>query len=474
MRKRQEPETVELQVDSAGFEGVCVSRYDNKVVFTKYTVPGDRISANLYKNKKKFYEAKVNSIIEKSPDRIEPKCKHFGVCGGCSWQSMSYEKQLYWKSTNVKDVFQRIGKVEVPELREIIGAENQFGYRNKMEFSFGASRWLTDDEVSSEIEIERKDYAFGLHIPGRFDKILDIERCEIQSDYANQILSSIKEFTYKHNYITYNARTHDGFLRGLIIRYSAKENSYMTILMTSTPKNEHEKDLITWFGSEFADNFPKITNLIHAINDSVNSVTIKESLILKGEGFFYEDILGVNFRVSPFSFFQTNSFQLNRFINEIISTAEPKKNMVVWDLYCGTGSISLPIASKVQKVIGVELVESSVEDARNNALINSINNAEFYSADLHNKRIPELLQSLDKPDLVIIDPPRSGMNPNLIGHLLNIAPPDLVYVSCNPATQARDCALLAEKYDVISVQPVDMFPHTYHIESMAKLRLRED
>jgi 23S rRNA (uracil1939-C5)-methyltransferase len=472
MRNKPAPEIVELSIDAAGFEGVCVSRYDNKVVFTKYTVPGDVVLAGIVKNKKKFFEAKVDKILQNSPDRIEPKCKHFGICGGCSWQSMSYEKQLFWKNTNVKDVFERIGKVDVGEFRNIIGAENQFGYRNKMEFSFGGSRWLTDEEIKSGIELERKDFAFGLHLPGRFDKIIDIESCEIQSDYANLILQAIRKYTEDNNLSAYNARTHEGFLRGLIIRYSLKNDNYMTIMMTKTPRNDEEKEFLNWYQNGFADAFPQVANLVYAINESKNPVTVSEVNVLRGNGFMTEEILGVEFRISPFSFFQTNSYQLNKFISLIIESAGITNNMNVWDLYCGTGSITLPAAKFARKITGIEIVESSILDARENAELNQIKNADFICADLHNKKIPDLLFKLEKPDIVICDPPRAGMNTNLISHLLEIAPKRILYVSCNPATQARDCSLLSEKYSIESVQPVDMFPHTYHIESIAVLNLK--
>jgi len=474
MKITKSPDPVELNIESAGFEGVCVSKLDDKVVFTKYTVPGDVVLATIQKNKKRFVEAKVDKILVESRDRVSAPCKYFGVCGGCSWQCMSYEKQLEWKAINVVDVFQRIGKIDVGEYLTIVGADLEYGYRNKMEFSFGGSRWLTNEEINSGLPIEFKDFAFGLHLPGRFDKIIDIKSCEIQDSYANEILNAIRLFVIDYKLKAYNVRQHLGFLKGLIIRHSKLNDEFMTILMTKNPVLEEEILFIEWYKNEFPKLFSKVSNVIHAINESKNPVQISGYEVYKGSGYLTEKILDVNFRISPFSFFQTNTNQIDKFISLIINSGNLNKNMTVWDLYCGAGSITLPASKFVKKIIGIEIVEASINDAQDNADLNSIKNAEFYCSDLHHKRIPELLNKLDKPDVVITDPPRAGMNPNLINHLLEISPETIVYVSCNPATQARDCNLLNEKYEVISVQPVDMFPQTYHIESIAILRRRKN
>lgn len=463
------PPPVEIDVLSAGFEGVCVSKYENKVVFTKYTVPGDRVLATIQKSKKKFSEAKVEKIILESPDRVTPSCKHFGLCGGCSWQNMSYEKQLEWKSINVRDVFERIGKVDVGEYKATLDAENEYGYRNKMEFSFGASRWLSEDEINSGLPIADKDFAFGLHLPGRYDKIIDIKSCDIQQAYANEILNAIRLYTRDYGLSAYSVKTHEGFLRGLIIRHSKLTDEFLTILMTQTAQSDKEKEFVEWYKNDFGKLFTKVSNVVHAINESRNPVGISSFEVVKGDGFISERVLGVEFKISPFSFFQTNSYQLDKFIGKIIEAADIKGDQTIWDLYCGTGSITLPASKYAKKIIGIEIVEQSIVDARMNADLNNINNTEFYSADLHHKKIPELLFAIDKPDTIIVDPPRAGMSPNLINHILEISPKKIVYVSCNPATQARDCGLLSENYIVESVQPVDMFPQTYHIESIAIL-----
>lgn len=472
MNEFYSPPPIELDILSAGFEGVCVSKYNEKVVFTKYTVPGDRVLATIQKNKKRFTEAKVDKILVESPDRVTPMCRHFGTCGGCSWQNMTYEKQLEWKSVNVRDVFERIGKVEVGDYRQIVGADPEYGYRNKMEFSFGGSRWLSEDEINSGLPITDKDYAFGLHLPGRYDKIIDIKSCDIQQPYANEILNAIRLVSRDFGLKAYNVRTHEGFLRGLIIRHSKLTDEFTTIMMTKTPELEEEVKFIEWYSTEFANLFSRVANVVHAINESKNPVGISSYDVLKGDGFLHENILGVEFKISPFSFFQTNSHQLDKFISIILEAAELTKDKIVWDLYCGTGSITLPASKLAKKVIGIEMVEQSIHDANENASLNDIRNVDFYSADLHHKRIPMLLKTLEKPDIIITDPPRAGMSTNLIDHILEFKPERIVYVSCNPATQARDCALLSEKYSVLSVQSVDMFPQTYHIESVAVLKRR--
>lgn len=466
------PPPVELDIDSAGFEGVCISRLEDKVVFTKYTVPGDRVLATIQKNRKRFFEAKVEKILVESPDRITPPCRYFGTCGGCSWQNMTYEKQLEWKSVNVRDVFQRIGKIDT-DFKQIMGAEMEYGYRNKMEFSFGASRWLTEEEINSGLPIEDKDFAFGLHLPGRYDKIIDIKSCDLQQSYANEILNAVRLYAGDFKLSAYNVRSHEGFLRGLIIRHSKLNDEFLTIMITQKPKTDEENKFIEWYKNDFSTMFTKVSTAVYAINESGNPVDISGFEIVKGDGFIKESILGIEYKISPFSFFQTNSYQLDKFIGLIIEAANLNSQQTVWDLYCGTGSIALPASKYSKKVIGIEIVDSSIRDAKENAGLNGIDNVEFITADLHHKRLPGLLNSLDRPDVVITDPPRAGMSPNLINHLLDIAPGRIVYVSCNPATQARDCALLSEKYQVLSVQPVDMFPQTYHIECVAILQKRD-
>lgn len=464
---------IELKVDSIGFEGVAVGRYEGMVCFLKKAVPGDLVKAKVYRKKKNFMETSLVEVIEPSSNRIEPPCSHFKICGGCSWQNMHYQEQLKWKEQIVKDSFERIGNLEVEKFYEIMQSEKIFEYRNKMDFSFGASRWLENSEIRKDEVIDDRNFALGLHIPGRYDKILDIEKCHIQDDLGNHILNSIREEAKKRNLNAYDVSVQDGFLRSLIIRKSVKFNQLMIILVTKSASNEDEDSFLRWFYADFTNRF-QVKEIIHAVNNTKNPSMIDNWEVVKGDGYISEKILDVEYKISPFSFFQTNSYQLDKFISKIIEFADIEYNHIIWDLFCGTGSITLPIAQEVEKVYGIELVESSINDARQNAVANEIKNVEFFAADLNSKKIPELLYQLQKPDTIILDPPRAGLSKNLIDHLHKVKSNNIVYVSCNPTTQARDIALLAESYKVAKLIPVDMFPHTYHVETIAKLELKEN
>lgn len=468
-RKKKNREPVELLIESIAFEGKSVAKKDGMVYFLRGAVPGDKVSAIVTRKKKNFAEALLVEVLESSADRIEPKCIHFGDCGGCSWQFMSYENQLSWKTKHIKDAFERIGKVTSTDYKEILPSPMVFGYRNKMEFSFGASRWLTKSEIDSEEDIEDKGFAFGLHIPGRYDKILNIDYCHLQGDTANRIFNQVAEKAKELELKAHNHADHTGFLKNLAIR-SNKSGDFMIIPIVNTPESDPEFEFIDWCNGELFDSYDEIKSVIVAVNDTISPVASGRIEKFAGEEYLTEDILGIKYQISPFSFFQTNSYQLDPFIKKIIDLAELNENDVVWDLYCGTGSITLPAAKRVKNIFGIELVESSVEDATVNKKINHIDNVEFFCADLHAKNTPELLAGLPIPDKIIIDPPRAGMHPNLLESIKELEVPLIVYVSCNPATQARDCELLSNKYKVELVQPVDMFPHTYHVESIAVLR----
>ncbi len=471
--KNREPKYLELQIESMAFEGVAIGRHDNKVYFIKNAVPGDYVKAQIFKSKKNFAEGVVYEIINKSDNRIEPECKYFGVCGGCSWQNLSYEEQLKWKTINVKDSFERIGKFDNFNLQPIIASGQQFHFRNKMEFTFGANRWLTQKEIESMQDIQNKDFALGLHPLGRYDKILDLEYCKIQNDYADNLLNYIKVNALKFGLDAYNVRTFNGFLRNLIIRHSATYNNFMIILITNDVINENEAAFITQLNENIPKLFPKIVSFYHAINNSNNPIKISETNLKFGVEYLEEKIFDINFKISPFSFFQTNSYQLNTFIEKILSTIPINKDYLCWDLFCGTGSITLPLSQKCSKVIGIELSKSSINDANINKDYNNIDNVEFFQLDLGIKDIEEQLKNLPKPDILFLDPPRAGLNKNLIEFINNSDIKRIVYVSCNPATQARDCDLMKEYYQLISVQPVDMFPQTYHIENIALLELKK-
>ncbi|MBS1538756.1 MAG: 23S rRNA (uracil(1939)-C(5))-methyltransferase RlmD [Bacteroidetes bacterium] len=472
-RKNRVNEIVELTIESIGFEGVAIARHENIVHFVKKAVPGDVILAEIISKKSNFAEARIKEIITPSPLRQIPVCSHFGVCGGCSWQNLPITEQLRWKRQHVADCFERIGKIPIGELTETLASPRTLHYRNKMEFSFGASRWLTDAEMSESEEQMHKHFALGLHIPGRFDKVLDVDNCYIAHEISGRVLDEIRKQALSLGVSAYNARQHFGFLRNVIIRNTTATNEIMVVLLTSPPTTQADEHMIQWIEQEFSVLFPEVTTLIHAINRTTSPVAVGEPRTIKGSGFITECVLDVEFRISPFSFFQTNPWQLEQFLSSILNATQLSRHETLWDLYCGTGSITLPASKLVSSSFGVELSEGSIADARANAERNSISTVQFFSEDLHKPAALSLLQTLPPPDVIIIDPPRAGVHQTLLSHILEVAPSRLVYVSCNPSTQARDCALLAEKYEIQKVQPVDMFPHTYHVESIAQLSLKQ-
>lgn len=463
----------ELKIESIGFEGRSIARNEGLVYFVKNGIPGDTIKAKIKKKRKSYTEAEIEEVLEFSDERTEPVCEHFNQCGGCKWQHLKYDRQMFWKTQNVKDSFERLGQVEYGAVYDCLPSEDVYHYRNKMEFTFCASRWLTKEEISNEDEIDDKNFALGLHVPGRFDKVVDINECHIHQDFGNKLLSLFREKAKEYDVSLYDFNTQQGFLRNLIIRYSRYNNEFMVNLITNDAKDVPDTEFMNWYKSNFPELFSEVTNVIHTVNNSRSPVPNNPPEIIYGPGFITEDILGIKFKISPFSFFQTNSGQLNKFIGKIIDTADLKNEDIIWDLYCGTGSITLPAAKKAGSVYGIELSEISIDDAKENARINNIDNVVFFAMDLHSAEVPELLNNLPKPDKIIIDPPRAGMHKNLIAHIIMANPKEIIYVSCNPATQSRDCKLMEEYYFVESIQPVDMFPHTYHIESIAKL-VRKD
>lgn len=460
-----------LPIDSIGSEGVAIGRSNDVVCFVKGAVPGDIIDARVKRKKKKYYECGVVNFIQHSPDRVEPRCKHFGICGGCSWQNINYEKQLSWKKRIIEDNFQRIGKIDTGEIKPYLTSERIYNYRNKMEFSYSANRWLTEDEIASEQIFSDKNYALGLHLPGRFDKVLNIDECHLQQSEANIILNEVRKWGYENGLDAYHVTKHTGYLRHLTIRYSLYQDAFMVILTTNESDVE-KTELVKDSFDKLKILIPKIISFVHAINISRNAVMIDNYRVIDGEEYLIEEILGIKYRISPFSFFQTNSFMLNKFIKNIVENAEISINDIVWDLYCGTGSITLPASKYAKQIYGIELSKQSIEDAKSNADYNNLDNCIFIAKDLHAKDAESIFNELPQPDIIIIDPPRAGIQQNVIDTILRSEAKKVVYVSCNPATQARDCALLNEKYRIRSITPVDMFPHTYHIESIALMNIR--
>lgn len=464
---------IELDIESIGFEGISIARHEGIVVFVEGALPGERVLARMRSKKKKFWEAETIQLLLPSANRIEAPCAHFGICGGCKWQHLSYPEQLHWKRQHVIDAFERIGHIAVGEVHETVACERSYGYRNKMEFSFGASAWLTREEIDSGEQFDMA-FALGLHVPGRFDKVRNLDYCWIQNDYANTLLKNAHALSLQFGIRAYHSRSHEGFARNVVLRSSATTGSIMACLITTTPKVQVEHDFIAaWMDSYVG--LPEGSSVLHAINDTWSPVANGTVTQQMGPGYLEETSHGISYRISMFSFFQTNTFQLPKLVGIAIDAAELTGNETVWDLYCGTGTLTLPAARRAAHVVGVEFSASSIADAHANATRNNIANVELHAMDLHIPAAIRALKELAHPDVIIIDPPRGGMHSTLAQHILSVGPKRIVYVSCNPATQARDCALLSERYAVVRATPVDMFPQTYHVECVAVLeRLGDD
>lgn len=466
MRKKSKTPVIlpNVEVLDMGAEGKSIAKVNDKVIFIKNAVPGDIVDLKITKTKKSFAEAEAMHWHQYSDKRQTAQCSHFAICGGCTRQDMSYQWQLFYKQKQVKDNFERLGKFEFPELLPILGCESDFYYRNKLEYTFSAQRWLTFEELDSGVEFDDKT-ALGFHIPGKFDKILDIEECFLQSDLSNQIRLKIREIARREKFEFFNLRSQEGWLRNLIIRNNQKEE-YMVILVVTA----HNPDSIKLILNEIAAEFPQIVSLHYVINDKRNDTIFdREVICYQGEAYLTETLGNLQFRISPKSFFQTNSKQGYRLYEVTKQFAGLSGNEIVYDLYTGTGTIACFVSDSAREVIGIEFIEDAIADAKINAEINQISNVRFYAGDMKDLLNEDFINKNGRPDVIIADPPRAGMHENVIQTILFAAPEKIVYVSCNPATQARDIALLADTYRVEMVQPVDMFPHTHHIENVALL-----
>lgn len=455
-----------LHAESAAFDGGCVGRYNGMAVFIEGCVPGDTVRASVLRTRRRHAEARALEILEPSPMRTEPRCRHFGTCGGCKWQNLRYAEQLRWKRQHVVDAFERIAGLHDVPVRETIGCAEELFYRNKMEFSFGAQRWLTDAEIAGGGEL-RRDFAVGLHVPGRFDKVLDVDECFLQSDASNRLLNATRAFALEHGVAPYNTHTHEGLLRNLVVRTSRASGEMMAILVTSDDADE----VIEAYAAMVRTAIPDVTTLVQGINRKRAQIAFcEETRTMYGPGTITETVAGNAFTISPFSFFQTNSLQAETLYAEALAAAELTGSERTWDLYCGAGTITLAAARRSAEALGVELNAGAVADAGANAARNGIDNVRFIAGDLKGI-ITNRAETIggEAPDVVITDPPRAGMHEDVVRALLELAPQRISYVSCNPTTQARDCAILAEKYAVEYVQPVDMFPQTFHIETVARL-----
>jgi len=471
MRKRRSEKIVfeNIEILDAGAKGVCVAKApDGKVIFVPNVVPGDVVDIQTTKKRKAYYEGKATQFHQQSSYRVEPVCQHFGYCGGCKWQNMSYERQLFYKNQEVVNNLKRIGKIELPDFEPILGSEKQFFYRNKMEFGFSNARWMTDEEIKSGVEFESKN-ALGFHIPKMWDKILDIEKCHLQQDPSNAIRNEIKQFATEHNLAFYDARNQEGFLRTLMIRTAS--TSEIMVLVQFYHEDKENRELLLNF---VAERFPEITSLLYVINSKANDTLYDQDIKLyKGRDYILEEMEGLHFSINAKSFYQTNSDQAYELYKVTREFAGLTGEELVYDLYTGTGTIAQFVSKKAKKVIGVEAVPEAIEDAKANAKRNNITNCEFFVGDMKNVFNDEFIGSHGQPDVIITDPPRDGMHKDVVEQILKIAPKRVVYVSCNSATQARDLALMDEKYKVIRVRPVDMFPQTHHVENVVLLEKRD-
>jgi 23S rRNA (uracil1939-C5)-methyltransferase len=473
-RPQREQRIVELDIESIGFEGRAVGRLDGVVHFVKGALPGEHVTARVIRSKRSFVEAELVEVLTASPHRLDPPCPHFGTCGGCSWQHLDYTEQASWKRQHVVDSFERLAKIPVGTIHPTLAGENIYGYRNKMEFSFGASAWLTKEEIDSGVEFTT-DFALGLHVPGRFDKVRSIDHCLLQSDIGNTILAFTHRLRERHPVRAYHQRAHQGFLRHLTIRTSATNGAVMTMLITAEPNAEEQRFVDEWM--TVINELPAGSTVVHAVNATRSPVANGEIKRMEGAGFLVESSLDVDYRISPFSFFQTNTHHLPQLVQRALEAAhltdaDSARDKVVWDLYCGTGTLTLPAARLARQVIGAELVQSSIDDAHANAERNGISNVDLHVVDLHGKGAIDTLKTFARPNVILIDPPRAGMHPTLVDHVREVGADRISYVSCNPATLARDCALLHDAYEVEEVTPVDMFPQTFHVEAVAALKKR--
>jgi len=457
-----------LLVENYAAEGKSLARVDGKVIFMEQVVPGDVVNVRVTKNKKDWAEAQVLNIEEYSVDRVQPFCQHFGVCGGCQWQMLPYEKQLQYKEQQVRDNLSRIGKVQLPAINPIIGAQKTRYYRNKIEYTFSSKKFLLPNQLHNP-NISNEESVAGYHAKGFFDKIVDIQTCYLQEEPTNALRMAIKEFAISNGFSFYDIRNHDGFMRNMQVRL-CRTGELMVNIIFGYDDEEKRSLLLEYIQGQF----PSITTLFYTINTKWNdSMTDLFPQVFSGKGYAIEMLEEFQFKVGPKSFFQTNTEQAEKLYQVTREFAELSGKEIVYDLYCGTGSIGIFVSKNAKKIIGVESIAEAVHDAKENATLNHIDHATFFVGDVVDVCNNEFFAANGRPDVIITDPPRAGMHENLVRKILEMEAPLLVYVSCNPATQARDLNWLDEKYEVTKIQPVDMFPHTHHIENIVQLKLKK-
>jgi 23S rRNA (uracil1939-C5)-methyltransferase len=464
-RKRKKlPLFENVTISDVAAEGKAIAKIDDIIIFVQQAMPDDVVDLQVTKKRKKYMEAMVVKVHKYADNRVEPFCSHFGVCGGCKWQQLPYTEQLRYKQKQVEDTLTRIGDLQLPEITPIAGSEKTEFYRNKIEFTFSNKRWLTKEEISNNDDIEQSD-ALGFHVPKMFDKIVDIQKCYLQGDPSNQIRNFIREYAFENGLTFFDIKNHEGFLRNLIIRTSTTGDLMVILAMYHEDKPEREKLLNTLYKE-----FPQITSLLYVINGKANdTITDQDIITYKGNDHIYEEMEGLKFKIGPKSFYQTNSEQAYELYKITRDFAELTGNEVVYDLYTGTGTIANFVARQSKKVIGIEYIPEAIEDAKINSSNNNIDNTTFFAGDMKDVLTDNFIAKHGAPDVIICDPPRAGMHENVVNTILNAAPKKIVYVSCNPATQARDLKLMNHMYKITRVQPVDMFPHTHHVENVVQL-----
>ncbi len=469
MRKKKPLPLVEkFEITGVAAEGMSLGRWNDLVVFVPYGAPGDIADVQIVRKKHSYCEGRIVRMVTPSPVRVEPVCEHYGLCGGCKWQHLPYESQLQYKRQQVVDALQRIAKVELPEINPIIGSASTLYYRNKMEYTFSNKSWLTREQMESSATFENRN-ALGFHIPGGFDKVLDIKHCHLQVELGDRIRLFVREYALSKGYSFYDIRANEGLMRTMMIR-TASTGEVMVVIVFGEDNEGAIADVMSAVKAEF----PEVTSLMYVVNLKVNDSLGDQTVIpYSGREYIEEEMEGLRFRVGPKSFYQTNSRGAYELYKVVRRMAELTGNELVYDLYTGTGTIANFVARQCRAVVGIEYVPEAIEDAKLNSRVNGVENTTFIAGDMKDVLTADFIAAHGAPDVMIVDPPRAGMHPDVVAVLLEAAPRRVVYVSCNPATQARDLALLDSKYRVDEVQPVDMFPHTHHVENVVKLSLRD-
>ncbi|UXP32236.1 23S rRNA (uracil(1939)-C(5))-methyltransferase RlmD [Reichenbachiella agarivorans] len=465
-RRKKQIRLDNLKIEAVAAEGKSIARLDGQVIFVKGAVPGDVVDVNITKKKKAFMEGSPVHFHQYSDLRVEPTCEYFGTCGGCKWQNLNYASQIEFKQQQVEDSLQRIGKVELPEVATILGSEKTLRYRNKLEFTFSNKKWLTKEQIDTSDKIERN--GLGFHIPGLFDKVVDVETCHLMEEPTNAIKNEIRRYALANSLTFFDIRDQHGLLRNLMIRLT-DSGEVMVLIQFFEPDQEAIDGLM----NHIKEQFPEITSLLYVINQKGNDTIYDQEVVLFAGKDHIEEVMGdLRFKIGPKSFYQTNSAQAKILYDKTIEFADLQGDELVYDLYTGTGTIANYCAKKAKKVIGIEYVEDAIQDAFVNAEVNGITNVDFFAGDMKDVLNDKFVAKHGRPDVIITDPPRAGMHENVVEMILKLSPQKVVYVSCNPATQARDIAMMDANYQVTKIQPVDMFPHTHHVENIVLLTKR--